>query len=188
MKPKPTAKATARPPAGRRLRSQQQRAEGYGGNVWEWTNTCFLRMTLDGEAARHQHQLRRSRRAGRPPHLYDRLHPRSPHRRLRCRRAAGQSRLPARRRTFPIGRYVRRPERRKAAAASIDLPAIGGGLSQRKALPPLSPVIDQEAEGEKQMRSELAQSYRRTGCRATPAIPRPPIFRRRLAKRPIAVG
>ena len=67
-----------------------------GGNVWEWTNTCFLRMTLEptGAAQRHQHQLRRSRRAGRAPDLYDRLHPRSPHGRLRCRRAARQSRLP----------------------------------------------------------------------------------------------
>ena len=45
--------------------------------------------------AGHQHQLRRSRRARRAPDLHDRLHPRSPYRRLRRRRAAGQSRLPA---------------------------------------------------------------------------------------------
>ena len=67
-----------------------------GGNVWEWTNTCFLRMTLEpaGPAGR-QYQLRRPRRARRTPDLYDRFHPGSSHGRLRRRRAACQSRLPA---------------------------------------------------------------------------------------------
>ena len=87
--------------------------------------------------ADHQHQLRRPCRGGSPSLLYDRLHPRSQVRRLRRGRPAGQSRLQARRRTLPVGRLVRRPERHKAAAANIAVPAIGGGLSQRKVLPPL---------------------------------------------------
>jgi formylglycine-generating enzyme required for sulfatase activity len=66
------------------------------GNVWEWTDTCFIR----GHTGRrlgpsHQHQLRRPCRRRRAPHLHDGLHPRSPQRRLCRRRAARQSRFPA---------------------------------------------------------------------------------------------
>ena len=128
--------ATAAQPGGT-FGTNSNGLDDLAGNVWEWTNSCFVRVSLDGGArADHQHQLRRPRRGGSPSLLYDRLHPRSQVRRLRRGRPAGQSRLQARRRTLPVGRHIRRPERREAAAANIDAPAIGGGLSQRKVLPP----------------------------------------------------
>ena len=138
---RPRPAATGLRPLDRVARSEPT-ATGWTTSpaVWEWTNSCFVRISLDGERERitntnDQHQLRRPRRGGSPSFLYDRLHPRSQVRRLRRGRPAGQSRLQARRRTLPVGRHVRRPERHKAAAANIAVSAIGSGLSQRKVLP-----------------------------------------------------
>ena len=49
MRRKPTGRALdrTRPATVRHVRPQRERPARLAGNVWEWTNTCFLRMTLE---------------------------------------------------------------------------------------------------------------------------------------------
>lgn len=65
-----------------------------GGNVWEWTDTCYTRRRARAPGRRGDGELRRPRRRRRPSQLHDELHPRSARRRLRRRASARQSRLP----------------------------------------------------------------------------------------------
>ncbi|MGH6663948.1 MAG: formylglycine-generating enzyme family protein [Pseudolabrys sp.] len=59
------------------------------GNVWEWTDTCFSRSTLDGDKARVVTTNCGVRgRRGPPSHLHQRFHSRRARRRLRLRGAA----------------------------------------------------------------------------------------------------
>ena len=53
------------------------------GNVWEWTNSCFVRYAVESLGREGPSpRLRRARRRGRAPHLHHRLHPRRARRRL----------------------------------------------------------------------------------------------------------
>ena len=67
------------------------------GNVWEWTNTCFVRTALDeaGKVREHDGELRRARGRGAAPRLCHRLYPRCARGRMRCGHSTEQSRLPA---------------------------------------------------------------------------------------------
>ena len=68
-----------------------------GGNVWEWTNTCFVRTALGaaGEAAAATANCGVRVVEGQHRSYVTRLHPRRARGRMRGRRSAEPSRVPA---------------------------------------------------------------------------------------------
>ena len=72
-------------PCFRKLWRQREGPADIGGNVWEWTNTCFIRSVLDGERVAMSQNSNCGVRVscGTAPVLCDRLHQGCPRRRLR---------------------------------------------------------------------------------------------------------
>ena len=84
-----------------------------GGNVWEWTDSCYVRHSRTNGVTGALRELRRAGRGGQAPHLSQRLHPRCAGRRLLGRRPARQSRRAPRPRRRIRGAELAVAQRRK---------------------------------------------------------------------------